>query len=151
MSMKDAAVHGEASGLAAQSEGQTVEQDAKDISAKKKQKKKNTCKREPRSVLKNSVQPRAFSRPPPSSPPPPYSLLFWMKMLSVSWSPSLRIFSLYILAMAEMKHWRISRTWPTPRDRSRPSSRSLHSCPGRDDVHDSLLLRGFLKRAETRT
>lgn len=35
MSMKDAAVHGEASGLAAQSEGQTVEHDAKDISAKK--------------------------------------------------------------------------------------------------------------------
>lgn len=145
MSMKDAAVHGEASGLAAQSEGQTVEHDAKDISAKKK---KHTQAR----TKISSEEFRAAESFLPSAPFfPPYSLLFWMKMLSVSWSPSLRIFSLYILAMAEMKHWRSSRTWPTPRDRSRPSSRSLHSCPGRDDVHDSLLLRGFLKRAETRT
>lgn len=80
-----------------------------------------------------------------------YSLEFWMKMLSVSWSPSLRIFSLYILAMAEMKHWRRSRMWPTPRDRSRPSARSLHSLPGRKDVHDSLLLLSSVGRQAHKT
>lgn len=73
-----------------------------------------------------------------------YSLLFWMKMLDWmdSWlgGPlSLRIFSLYILAMAEMKHWRRSRMWPTPRERSRPSTGSFHS-GDREDVHDALLL-----------
>lgn len=76
MSMKDAAVHGEASGLAAQSEGQTVEHDAKDISAKKNTKIKK-IKTHMQARTKISFEEfRAAESLLTSDPPPPSPLQF---------------------------------------------------------------------------